>query len=129
VDDAAGKKKLLKPTWIGKKGRKDLPLPFTLNQKTVGSPEKACSYHVTKKAAFGRRNVHRDVINPVIAQRSSEVSLIQGSLSLTLPSPWRLPARSRFGEGRGERDRVRGDMVYPLVGGRLKLLIENRMRS
>ena len=52
IDDAAGKKKLLKPTWIGEKGREDSILPFALNQKTVGSPEEACSNRVMEKTSF-----------------------------------------------------------------------------
>jgi hypothetical protein len=41
MNDAVWKQKLLKSSRVWKEGRKDLPLPFTLNEKTVVPPEKA----------------------------------------------------------------------------------------
>jgi hypothetical protein len=79
MDDSPGKEKLLKPTRIGEKGRKDSPLPFALNQKTVGSPEKACSYRMMKKPRFSRRNVHRDVINTLFDQKTWDAHPLEAS--------------------------------------------------
>jgi hypothetical protein len=42
MNDAALKKKLMKFPRVWEKGGEDFPLIFTLNEKTVRAPEKAC---------------------------------------------------------------------------------------
>jgi len=52
MNDAAWKKKLLEPSGVWEKSGENSPLPFALNQKTVGPFEKACSYTIIEKAHF-----------------------------------------------------------------------------
>jgi len=52
INDTSGKKELLKPPWIWKKGVEDSSPPSALDQKTVGTPEKARSYDIIEKTHF-----------------------------------------------------------------------------
>jgi len=68
MDEAAAKKKLLKPTWIGEKGRKVYPPPFALNQKAVGPPNKPRSYGVMEEVH------HKIPLNPPLLKGETPIA-------------------------------------------------------